>query len=275
MRRLGIDILAHSLLVSGSASLLLAAPSTPAVPPAPPIVVSQVPPGFAGAGLGPGAGALRSDAADGGRLILVTAGLPAKHLTLDFASATDADVSFDGKRILFAAKRAPSDPWCIFEMQSDGTDARKLTCGPGEARHPIYISTVHTLTAKVTEPWIQFAFVGFRRGQTAEDGVTSAANIYTCKFDGSALHPIGFSLSHETDPVILPDGRLVYSVWRAHRLAVASRPRTELLSMNLDGSDPLGYVTSEGRGVKQMPAVAGSNLLVFVEFGESGNQVMP
>ncbi len=203
------------------------------------------------------------------RLVLVKPGAPPRSLTPGFASATDADVSFDGKRILFAGKKAPADPWCIYEMQADGTAVRKITCGPGEARHPLYISTVHTLAARVTEPWVQLAFVGLPTGRTAEDGLTPAANIYTCKFDGSALRPIAFSLSHETDPAILPDGRLVYSVWRAHRAGLVSHPRTDLLAMNLDGSDPLGYVTTEGRAVKQMPAVMESGLLVFVETDKS------
>ena len=48
---------------------------------------------------------LRASYGDGGRLVLLTKDGFTHVLTADFESAADPAISFDGKRILFAAKR--------------------------------------------------------------------------------------------------------------------------------------------------------------------------
>ncbi len=229
-----------------------------------PIVLTQVPargeiqPARSG-------GLLREDPGEGGRLVLLQPGGKPKVLTPGFAGAADPEISFDGKRILFSGKKIASDPWCLYEMAADGSDVRPVTCGPGSARHGVYLPTMHTLTDKSTEEWVLAAFVGGRPGEVNEAGAGEARSLYSCRLDGSALRRLTFNLSSDTDPVLLPDGRLVYASWQLPNLDHGPLGRFVLLAANVDGTDFVPFSADEGRRVKQMPAVAGEGLLVFVE----------
>ena len=253
--------------------LVVAPRPTPAVPrgdgrpPDAPMVVAQVPV----AGAAPAAlagGTLRAETGEGGRLVLVSPKGKSRVLTASFHSAADPEVSFDGKSILFAAKKAAADPWCVFEMKADGTSARQVTCGRAGARQPVYQSTVYTITPTNVEPWVQVAFVGVNPGERNEAGVAPNTSLWSCKTDGTALRRLTYNLSNDQDPVVLPDGRLIYAGWLRHSGDRGPNGRVPLLGVNLDGTDYQVYAGDEGRRVKQMPAPTASGLVVFVEADE-------
>ena len=213
--------------------------------------------------------ALRTRSGEGGRLVLVPPRGKARVLTASFRSAADPEVSFDGKSILFAAKQAASDPWCIWEMKADGTDPRKVSCGAAGARQPTYESTVYTLTAKNVEPWVQVAFVGENPGERNEKGDAPNTSLWSCKTDGTALRRLTYNLSNDMDPAILPDGRMVY----AGRLRSPGREpgdRVALLGVNEDGTDYQTYAGDQGLPVKRMPTPTAGGLVVFVEADHIG-----
>jgi hypothetical protein len=233
--------LASGLLAAAS----LAAASPAEKPPAAPMVVAQV-----------------AAAGEGARLVLVAPSGRARVLTGGFASAADPDVSFDGRSILFAAKQAAADPWCVWEMKADGTAARKITCGAAGARQPVYQSTVYTITPTNVEPWVQVAFVGEDPGERDEAGVAPHTSLWSCRTDGTALRRLTFNLSNDADPVILPDGRMVYAGWLR---SPGGGDRVELLGVNEDGTDYQTYAGGQGLRVKRMPAPTAGGLVVFVE----------
>jgi hypothetical protein len=202
---------------------------------------------------------------DGSRLVLVAPGAPARVLTEGFSSAADPEVSFDGRRILFAGKKAAADPWCIYEMQADGSDARRVTCGPGSARRPVYLPTMHTLTPTATEEWVMTAFVGGRPGEVNEIGSGEARSLYACRLDGSALRRLTFNLSTDADPAVLPDGRIVYASWQRQSLDHGPQGRQVLLAANPDGTDAVPYVVDDEARARHTPAATAAGLLVFVE----------
>ena len=229
-----------------------------------PIVLTQVP-ARGEMAAATAAGLLREELGEGGRLVLVPPGGKPKVLTPGFAGAADPEVSFDGKRILFSGRKTASDPWCLYEMLADGSDVRPVTCGPGSARHGVYLPPMHTLTATSTEEWVLAAFVGGRPGEVNEAGVGEARSLYACRLDGSALRRLTFNLSSDIDPALLPDGRLVYASWQLPTLEHGPQGRFDLLAANVDGTDFVPFSTDEGRRVKQMPAATADGLLVFVE----------
>jgi len=254
--------------LSGGLPLAALAVATAAAAPAPrpakqPMVVAQVP----ATGLGGDAldhGTLRSLLGEGGRLVLVEAGGRVHVLTGGFASAVDPEVSFDGQRILFAAKKESADPWCVWEMRADGTDPRKITCGAAGARQPVYQSTVYTITPKNVEPWVQVAFVGEDPGERNEAGVAVNTSLWSCKVDGTALRRLTYNLSNDMDPVILPDGRMAFASWLRSPGGDPSG-RVALLAVNEDGTDSQTYAGEQGLRVKQMPTPTTGGLVVFVE----------
>jgi hypothetical protein len=212
-----------------------------------------------------GEGTLRGEPGDGGRIVVVEPGETPRVLTRAFHSAADPDVSFDGTKILFAARRGAGDPWCVWEMQADGGEARKITCGPGGARQPIYLPMMYTLTPTSTEPWEQVAFVGTLPGEMNEAGVAPRTALFACRLDGTRERQITFNLSNDFDPVVLPDGRMVFASWQPHGAGRGPHGRVALFGLNTDGTDLMIFAGDEGRRVKQMPAYIGDRLVVFVE----------
>jgi hypothetical protein len=63
----------------------------------------------------------------------------ARPLVPDFAASADPSVSFDGTRILFAAKRTKTDRWSIWEIAAAGGRPRPVTTGDGDCFRPIYL----------------------------------------------------------------------------------------------------------------------------------------
>ncbi len=223
-------------------------------PAAAPMVVAQVP-------VAAGASAASSE---GGRLVLVTPAGQARVLTRAFHSAADPEVSFDGKSILFAAKKAAGDPWCVFEMKTDGGEPRQITCGQGGARQPVYLTHVYTLTPTSVEPWVQVGFVGEDPGERDEAGNAPHTSLWSCKMDGSALRRLTFNLSSDRDPVIVPDGRMVYA-GRLRSPGPEPADRVALLGVNEDGTDYQTYSGDEGLRAKRAPVPTAGGLVLFVE----------
>lgn len=228
------------------------------------LVVAQLPL-VASAPAAAASGALASSPGEGGRLVLVSPDGKARVLTASFHSAVDPEVSFDGRLILFAAKKTAGDPWCVFEMQADGGAPRLVTCGETGARQPIYLPIVYTITPTNVEPWAQIAFVGTNAGEWNEAGIAPNTSLWSCKTDGTALRRLTFNLSNDRDPVVLGDGRIVYAGWLRHSPAHGPEGRVPLLGVNLDGTDYQVYTGNEGGRVKRMPTPTGLGLVVFVE----------
>jgi hypothetical protein len=224
------------------------------------LVVGQVP--AAAAPESPGDALVSGE---GGRIVVVPPTGAARVLTANFHSAAEPDVSFDGERIVFAGRQEPGEPWCIWEVAVDGSGLRRITCGPGGARHPIYLPMMYTLTPTSTEPWEQIAFVGTLPGETDESGERPRTALFTCRLDGTRERQITFNLSRDFDPLVLPDGRMVFASQQRRSLDRGSEGRVALFGVNIDGTDLMIFAGDEGRQVKRMPAYAGNRLVVFVE----------
>ena len=220
------------------------------------MVVAQVPAG--------GASVVGAGRGEGGRLVLVPPKGKARVLTAAFHSAADPEVSFDGSRVLFAGRKDAGDPWCVYEMRTDGTDARKVTCGAAGARQPVYQSTVYTITPTSVEPWVQVAFVGENPGEVDETGSGPHTSLWSCKTDGTFVRRLTYNLSNDRDPVILPDGRLVYA-GGLRSPGPEPRDRVVLLGVNEDGTDYQTYAGDQGLRAKRMPTPTAGGLVVFVE----------
>ncbi len=208
-------------------------------------------------------GMLPVDYCEGAHIILLKPGAEKRVLTNDFRSACDPDISFDGKRILFAGKRKPADDWNIFEMELDEDSIRQVTTDAGDCRSPVYQGTVYTIISK--EPWHQITFVGNQAGELNEYGEVPSTSLYTCMADGSRLRRISYNPSSDMDPVILPDGRVLFSSWQRSTLERGFPGRISLFAMHTDGVDYALFSGDEGKRVKRMPCVTTDRLVVFVE----------
>jgi hypothetical protein len=189
-------------------------------------------------------------------------------LTEGFDSACDPDVSFDGTRMVFAGKRQATDPWNIYEMNLDGSAVRQVTHDAGDARNPIYQGRMYVITSD--RPWDQFTFVSSRAGEINEYGRQPATSLYSCLSDGSSVRRLTFNPSSDFDPVVLPDGRLLFSSWQRATLEHGLQGRVSLFAMLTDGLDYALFVGPEGRRIKHMPCVTDERTVVFVEADRVG-----
>jgi hypothetical protein len=200
---------------------------------------------------------------EGSRLILIAPGRNPQILTRDFHSAADTDVSFDGKRILFAAKPTADACWGIYELSFDGSRPRPVVTGVGNCRVPSYQSQLFTLDAP--EPWAQITFASDASQEQNEAGTGPVWELYSCRMDGSEVRRLTFTLSCCLDPWMVPDGRIVFAAWFRRHLFHGTVGKTYLMGINLDGTDYAIFGDPSGLPFKRMPCYLTSGLVVFVE----------
>ncbi len=162
-----------------------------------------------------------------------------RTLSQAFQAAADPDVSFDGKRIVFAGQQKRGDAWQIFELTIADGAIRQITRSSADCRQPIYQSRVFSLD--IPDPWYQVAYI-------------SGGAIHSIKLDGSLHQRLTYSPGRNADPLVLPDGRMIYSSQLGGR--------TQLFGVNLDGTDYALFFP--GMNLR-MPAVTDRREVAFVE----------
>jgi len=135
----------------------------------------------------------------------------------------DCEVSWDGRRVLFARRGGDDDPWWhLCEIGADGKGLRQITRGPYHDVQPAYL------------PDGRIVFSSSRLGLRDEYHGYYATGLTIMNADGSDIHCIGLNLGRDNEPSILPDGRIAFS-----RLELFySRLKTEITihAANPDGT---------------------------------------
>ena len=182
-----------------------------------------------------------------------------------FESAADPAISFDGKRILFAAKRTAADRWNIFEMKADGSDSHQITQDSGNCRSPMYQSALFYLNDE--RPSYQVTFVSDLAGEFNEYGPPAATNLYSVRFDGTRLRRLTYGVSASYDPFQMQDGRILFSHWERSHLGNGVQGRIDLFAVHLDGTDYAAFSGTQGPRIKHMACTTSKGTVVFVESG--------
>lgn len=123
------------------------------------------------------------------------------------------EISWDGERVLFSYCQVDAAPanreahphvfYHLYEMAADGSGMRQLTDGPYDDFAPRYL------------PDDRILFVSTRRGGFHRCG-RGPCPVYTlaiAEADGSRPRPVSYHETHEWDPALLPDGRVIYTRW--------------------------------------------------------------
>ncbi len=123
---------------------------------------------------------------------------PLTHFADGFVA--DCEVSWDGRKVLFAHRGGPTDPWWhIWEIGADGTGLRQITRGPYHDVQPAYL------------PDGRIVFSSSRIGSRDEYHGYPTTGLTVMNADGSDIHCIGFNFGRDNEPAILPDGRILFS----------------------------------------------------------------
>ncbi|MBI5383096.1 MAG: PD40 domain-containing protein [Verrucomicrobia bacterium] len=179
---------------------------------------------------------------------------------LPLGSFQHLDAAWDGSRLLFASCRAATTPrnreecldrfYHLFEVKPDGTGLRQLTDGPADDFAPRHL------------PNGKIVFVSTRRGGFHRCGRGPCAVYTLTEADADGAHPrtISFHETHEWDPAVLHDGRLIYTRWDyVDRHAVYYQ---QLWTVRPGGSDVRAFYgnnTFNPVGIWEAQAVPGSD----------------
>ncbi|MHC4250337.1 MAG: TolB family protein, partial [Planctomycetota bacterium] len=143
----------------------------------------------------------------------------------------DLDVSWDGKRALFAWKKGrnpKNDDYHLYEMNTSTGKVRQLTQGKGVADFEgRYLPNGDIL------------FNSSRCVETVDCWKTVISNLYTCDKDGKYLRRLGFDQVHTVYPSVLEDGNVIYTRWDYNDRS--QMPPQPLFIMNPDGTGQTEY----------------------------------
>ena len=141
----------------------------------------------------------------------------------------DPDVSYDGRRVLFAWKKSDrEDDYHLYELDLASRSVRQLTRGLGVADYEgAYL------------PDGDLIFNSTRCVQIVDCWWTEVSNLYRCDGDGRFLRRLTFDQVHDNYPTVTADGRILYTRWEYNdRGQVYPQP---LLQMNPYGTNQCDF----------------------------------
>ena len=136
----------------------------------------------------------------GAQLLLIHAG-KAERLVPGFAASADANISFDGKTVLFSGKQTASDPWQVWELTLGDHTLRRLIAGKADAIRPFYLPAGRIVYAQRTSQGFQLEVAG---KDTPWALAPTDANL------GQNVTPVSFIQGNAVPTDVLADGRILF-----------------------------------------------------------------
>ena len=154
--------------------------------------------------------------------------------TLGFGVYSHPELSWDAKKLLFCFKGKPDGNTSIYEINVDGQNLRQVTdpsptCATYKGSH----SGQHDISPAYL-PDGRIVFLSTRQSGLVPCNNTGVGILHVMNADGSDIHPISVNFVNEFDPVVLPDGRILFGRWEyvdKNALTIQS-----LWSINPDGT---------------------------------------
>lgn len=144
----------------------------------------------------------------------------AKSLVPGFAASADASVSFDATRVLFAGKKAASDPWAIWELALADGSVRQVLHWATDLIRPLYLPDDSLAYARRTAQGFQ---------------------IEAARLDGTHAVPITYLRSSAVPAEVLADGRILFEAGFPLGLSIERGAKPEIYLVYPDGSGVESY----------------------------------
>jgi hypothetical protein len=188
----------------------------------------------------------------GSRLVLLNPAIAPRKvipLTRGFFAARDPQVSFDGSRILFSARRTRGARWQIWEMNVDGTAKRQVTQCSGDCLGSAYLAHGQLVYTQV-------------EGQ----GPRANSQVFIAQLDGSESRPITFGPGDFRVETVLHDGRILVSASSPLRAGQDVAGSRQLYTVRLDGTALQTFrCDHRDRAVREQATELNDGSLVFVK----------
>ena len=124
-----------------------------------------------------------------GAAIRVVTATGSRELAPGFFASADPEVSFDGRRVLFAGKPRSTDPWQIWEASVESGEPHRIAAWPEDSIRPLYLPDDKIVYARRTARGFQLEVLPLAGGQPLR--ITYApASVMTCDVlhDGRVLY---------------------------------------------------------------------------------------
>lgn len=164
----------------------------------------------------------------------------------DFYSACSPSVSYDGKKILFSARKEQNDPWQIWEMEAGKKSIRKIISLSENCFDPVYLPGNRVVFSR----------------QIPNDTLKADYTLFSCNIDGSDLKRLTFNPHTYYGTSILKDGRIL-AISRQVFPVVSS---LGYMVLRPDGTKAeLFYESPEGNEVRGICHETNNGKIFFIE----------
>ena len=175
-----------------------------------------------------------------------------EEISEGFSSTWDPDISFDARRVLFAGKRDPGSPEGIHERDLDSGRVKTHFEAPGRISCPRY------------GPGNSLIFLWNRHPSPGSE----AGGILYNLLPDTPPDRITFSVGLTFDPVVLPDGLIVFGI----------ENQPGLWSVNWDGTEVASYTefhSADGSpgGLSLRPLISDPSREILFARGIPGNEL--
>ncbi len=187
----------------------------------------------------------RDRAAPGAEAINLTG-----EITQGLGAIRDVEMDYDGSRLLFSmrtpfeegvAEEDQEATWNIWQYTFESRElvrviADDLTAEIGHDIMAKYLPDGRIIFASTRQTQSQALLLDENKGAFPaldEEGNEFAFNLHVMEDDGSGLKQVTFNQSHDLDPSVLADGKIVFSRWDNNQ----DNDRVNLYRMNPDGSE--------------------------------------
>lgn len=171
------------------------------------------------------------------------------RVTGGMGDVKDVEVSFDGKRLLFAlhaplpkdTATVPQPTWNIWEYDIENDQlhriiASDITAEAGDDIAPHYLPDNRIVFSSTRQRQSRAVLLDEGKPQFAamdEDLREQAAVLHVMNADGTDIHQISFNQSHDIDPTVLSSGEILFSRWDD----MGSRDAISLYTIHPDGTE--------------------------------------
>lgn len=169
-------------------------------------------------------------------------------VTNGMGDVKDLEVSYDGKKLLFALHEPPSEnddepptTWNIWEYVIESGELRRIitsdiTADSGDDIAPHYLPDNRIVFTSNRQRQSRALLLDEGKpqfGALDEDLRDQAAVLHVMNADGTDIHQISFNQSHDLDPTVLGSGEVLFSRWDN----MGSRNAISLYQMRPDGTE--------------------------------------
>ncbi len=179
---------------------------------------------------------------------------PEKNITAAYTQGrgdvSDPEVSYDGKKILFSMKGPQDTTWNIWEYDRDANTLRRIVeddavANQGDDVDPAYLPDGRVVFASNRQQKT-VQTVGYRYVDEYDRETSTVLHVMNA--DGTGIEQISFNQSHDRNPTVLLDGRILYSRWDH----VGGRNQFSVFHANPDGSGMFIHYGAHSRVVSYL-----------------------